>query len=148
MMPNQLRAICFILLLIAGALYLYTGNQKEHYNATAPDEIAHMLQDIDSWQADALSSHLAQEAKKIITPEQLSNVLAFYRPLGRFDKIESLHFSRLASALSLLGKTYIGYSGHVLYQGGRAELTITLVKEDNRLKISNINMSSQALTQR
>ena len=147
MMSNQLRAICFIFLLIMAALYFYTGKQADYYNATAPQQIAYILADIDSWQEDDLREHLSLEATQVITPEQLKNVLAFYRPLGQFQKIEELHFSKLASALSLLGKKYISYSGYAIYRGGRTELTITLVEEDNRLKISNINMNSPALSQ-
>lgn len=146
MMSNQLRAICFVFLLIMAALYFYTGKQADYYNASAPQQIAYILADIDSWQEQDLNKHLSIEAKQVITPTQLTNVLAFYRPLGSFQKIEELKFSRLASALSLFGKKYIGYSGFAIYRGGRVELTITLVEEDNRLKISNINMTSPALT--
>jgi len=148
MMSTQLRAICFVFLLIAGALYFYTGKQADHHNATAPSQIAYMLADIDSWEEADLRKHLSQEAKDVITSEQLANVLAFFRPLGRFQKIEELQFSKLASALSLFGKKYISYSGFAVFRGGRAEMTITLVQENNRLKISNINMTSPALTKR
>lgn len=77
MMSNQLRAICFIFLIIVAALYVYTGNQEEHYNATAPSQIAYMLADIDSWEESSLRDHLSQEAKDVITAEQLSNVFQY-----------------------------------------------------------------------
>ncbi len=145
MMSNPLRIVIIILLLIMAALYAYTGKQETHYQTIAPDEISYMLQDIDNWQADSLNQHLSLEAKTVVTPSQLSNVLNLYRPLGNFQRIEELHFSRLASALSLVGKKYIGYSGTARYSKGLAELTITLVEEDGQLKISNINMSSPAI---
>lgn len=145
MLSNQLRLVVIIILIVLAALYVYTGKQESYYQSTAPNQISYMLQDIDSWEAKELNQHLSAEAKAVVSPSQLANVLTLYRPLGRFQHIEELHFSRLASALSLFGKTYISYSGYVQYSSGRAELTITLVPEGNRLAISNINMSSPAI---
>ncbi|WP_019528120.1 hypothetical protein [Dasania marina] len=148
--PVLIRLVIISFLAIVAGLFVYTDRQEAHYQATAPDQISAMLQDIDSWQAADLSQHLSSAAKSVVSPQQLSNVLDLYRPLGQFERIEELHFSRLASALSLLGTRYISYSGIVQYSRGHAELTITLVHDEtapdsDKLKISNINMSSPAL---
>lgn len=148
--PVRMRLVIIALLALVAALFVYTNKQEAHYRAIAPDQIHAMLQDIDSWQAADLSQHLSSAAKSVVSPQQLSNVLDLYRPLGRYEGIVELHFSRLASALSLLGDKYISYSGIVQYSGGQAELTITLVHdeaapESGKLKISNINMSSPRL---
>lgn len=144
-MQNPLRAVSVVLLLIMTALYLYTDKQQDYYQAVAPPQISHMLTEISDWQANSLNRHLSLEAKQVVTLDQLKNVLEQYRPLGRFQRIETLHFSRLASALSVVGEKYIAYSGSVLFEAGSADITLTLVEENNRLLISNINLSSGVL---
>ena len=145
MTASQQRITAIALLIAMALLYMYTDQQQAYYEATAPAQINQMLEDISSWQEQDLSRHLSQEAKDITSPSQLSNVLALYRPLGDFQKIEQLHFSKLASALSFFGKKIVSYTGEVLFSSGQAKLTITLIHEHQRLKISNINISSEAL---
>ena len=141
-MHTPLRAVSVALLLIMAALYFYTDKQQSHYQTIAPQQISHMLSEISDWQTDSLSKHLSFEAKQVISTEQLNKVLQQYQPLGRFQKIEALNFSRIASALSLLGKKYIAYNGRVSFAHQQADITITLVEENNRLLISNINLST------
>lgn len=143
MLKHPLRLSAIGLLLITAVLFMYTDKQEDRHRATTLPYIQQMLSDISDWQAESLSPYLSSAAKQTINPQQLANAIAQYRPLGRFIDIEHLAFSRLASALSLLGQPYIAYQGSLKFEKGYADVTVTLIKENQQWLIANINLSPQ-----
>ncbi|HSB96055.1 MAG TPA: hypothetical protein VLC91_06390 [Spongiibacteraceae bacterium] len=143
---KPLHAAVLITLLLAGALYWYSGQQQQRYDAQASAYLRSALADIGSWQAAALQRQLAAEALAAIDETQLDALLQRYRPLGAFVDLENLQFGRLAAALSLFGRNILlSYSGQVHFQNGSAHLTATLVLRDGSFRLYNINFGDPEL---
>jgi len=145
---KPLHAAVLVTLLLVGALYWYSGQQQQRYDAQASAYLRGALADISGWQAVALQRQLAAEALAAIDKTQLDALLQRYRPLGTFVDLESLQFGRLAAALSLFsGDTLLSYSGQARFQNGNAHFTATLVLRDGHFKLYNINFGEPELRQ-
>lgn len=145
---KPLHAITLALLLIIGALYWYTGQQQERYDAAATQYLRSAFADIGSWERAALQRQLADEALAALSAEQLDAIAARYRPLGGFVQLGEVTFTRLTSALSLLGRTrLLSYHGSAQFEHGSADFTATLVIRDNGFRFYNLSFSSPQLRQ-
>lgn len=142
-MKKPLRVLSISLLVIISGLYLYTNKQQAHYNLSAPTYIADILTDLSysDWQSESLDQYLSTAAKAAVSSQQLQQVLSRYRSLGLLKDIEYVKFSRLASALSIFGDTYVSYTGVVAFRNGNADLNITFIEENDQLLITNISLT-------
>lgn len=130
------------LLICAAGLYHYTGKQAELYQKNLSPTLLFLLEDISQWQRPALRQHLSIEASTVITDQQLDTLIAQYRPLGKLQSADQLEFSRLMSALSLVGPERVNYAGEVSFANGKADLNITLIKQSNQWYVYNLNLSN------
>lgn len=141
-MHNSLRVISIGLLIAVAGLYLYTDKQAEHYQKTLTPTLLLMLEDISQWHPQTLRKHLSVEASNAITDQQLDTLTAQYYPLGKVRSADQLVFSKLMSALSLTGPERANYSGEVIFNNGKADLNITLTKQNNQWLIYNLNLNN------
>lgn len=148
-MRPALPAVVIVLLCLFAGLFLYTSRQRDHYQSQAESYLRESLAAISDWQAKPLTERLAPEARAAVTSEQLQTLLAHYRPLGQLQRIDAIEFTRLASALSILSEPpRLGYQIHAIYEGGEADIAITLLAHDSGLQIYNFNLASPALEQK
>ena len=136
----NLQLVILVLLGIFFGLYLYTGEQRDFYNADARPAAERMIKDISQWQIDTLTQHLSTQARATLDDQQLQKLLAHYRQFGDLIEIQVLEFSRLASALSLLGKPRISYQGEARYSQTNTRITITLIVENGHYRIYNFSI--------
>lgn len=134
------RMLAIALLLIFAAGYIYTDKQETRYKHSIKPLIKSMMDDISHWQAATLFQYLAPEAKAITNQETLDNMITHYKPLGELKQINSIHFSKLSSALSLLGPKRINYSGSATFESGQAEFSITLINSNQQWLIYNFTL--------
>ncbi len=141
MQVQTLRIIIATLLTLAIMLYFYTGREKDFYSRSAEPAVSQILNELSSWEKQALLLHLAPEAKQTITEEHLEKILSLYRGFGRFKSIQELNFSRTASAFSLVGEKRINYSGIANFDGGLINLNITLVERGGFFLVYNFTLA-------
>lgn len=138
----QLRLISLFLLISCTGLYFYTDSQKKYYDNSAKLITADMLMEISSWQPEPLLKHLSGEAKKTLNEEQLAKLLRHYQQtFGQLKTVDELQFSRMASALSLVGSKRINYQTTATFNKGRAQINITLIPVNDGFKIYNFTIS-------
>jgi hypothetical protein len=148
LLSKPLHAAVLVTLLVVGALYWYSGQQQQRYDAQASAYLRSAMVDISSWQAAALRRQLAAEALAAIDKAQLAALLQRYQLLGAFIDVDNLQFGRLAAALSLFsGDTLLSYSGQARFQNGNAHITATLVLRDGHFQLYNINFGEPELRQ-
>ncbi len=141
MQIQTLRIIIAALLTLVIMLYFYTGREKNLYSRSAEPAVSQILNEISSWEKQALLLHLAPEAKQTITEEQLEEILSLYRGFGRFKSVQELNFSRTASAFSLIGEKRINYSGIASFEVGPISLNITLVERRGFFLVYNFTLA-------
>jgi hypothetical protein len=139
-MDNNLRIILAFILVMLGGLYLHSNSREQHYEQQGPAAVEYILGQISDWQEHSLQQQLSAEARDTISPQQLQALLLQYRPLGRFTRIGQLKFSKLMSAMSILGDNRISYQGVVYFDVGPASITITLSEENGTFSIYNLNI--------
>lgn len=143
-----LPAVVIVLLCLSAGLFLYSSHQRDHYQSQAESYLRESLAAISSWQAKPMIDRLAPEARGVVTSGQLQTLLAHYRPMGKLQRIDSIEFARLASVLSILSETpRLSYQVHAVYEGGEADIAITLLARDSGLQIYNFNLASPELIQ-
>lgn len=139
---NYLLLVVLLCVAAYGGLYYHTSQEAERYEDKAIPWLVSTMYDISSWEPADLYDKLAPEAKAAVTQEQLENVLVRYRPLGRFESLEAMEFSRLAAVMSLFSSEQkIGYSGVAQFANARASLTVTLSEKNGRFMLYNINLA-------
>lgn|SRR5690606_12413352 len=138
-----LPLVSLIILCAVGALYWYSGQQQERYDASASAYLSNALADISSWERSALQRHLDDEALRTLSTEQLDAIAERYRPLGAFVKVEELQFTRLTAALSLFSnKRLLSYNGRAQFRQGSANVTATLIVRDGQFRVYNLSLST------
>ncbi len=142
MQVHTLRFIIAILLTVVIMLYFHTNRERDHYKNTAEPAVAQILAEISDWQREPLLRHLAPEAKKTVTDEQVEGLLNLYRNFGRFRSVEELEFSRTVSAFSLFGEKRINYSGVANFDGGPVNVNITLIERNGFFFVYNFTLTS------
>lgn len=141
-MEKNLRLLLIGLLLCVAGLYHYTDKQSDFYQKNLTPTLLLILEDIAQWQPAVLRQHLSLEASKVITDQQLDKLMLQYRPLGVLHSADQLVFSKLMSVLSLVGPERVNYAGEVDFANGKADLNITLAKQNDQWKIFNLNLSN------
>lgn len=141
MQSQTLRIIMVILVTSIMMLYFYTDREKNHYLKASEPAIRQILTEISSWEKQALLIHLTPEAKQAISDEQLDEMIDFYRNFGQFRSIQELIFSRIISALSLIGEKRINYSGTANFDAGLVNFNITLVERGGIFLIYNFTLT-------
>ncbi len=136
-----LRFIVFLFLTSFVMLFFYTTQEKNHYQRSSEQAIHQILSEISSWQKTDLFRHLAPETKQTVGDAQLEELLNHYRGFGRFNSIDELGFSRMASAFSLFGEKRINYSGAAYFDVGLVNLNITLVERDGFFLVYNFSLT-------
>lgn len=140
-MNNPLAIVSIALLFMLGGLVWHTEQQKNYYQEQAVPAIDEMLLDISNWERESIRQHLSNGARKVIGDQQLDKLISNYRSLGRFKSTDNLEFSRLVSALSILGDSRASYSGTAHFENADAHITMTLLWQDGRFAIYNFNIS-------
>lgn len=141
MKRSNLRITTLLMLAICVGLYFYTTEQKNYYDRVAIPIATNILTEISSWEKSALLNNLSQEAQETLNDSQLETMLLHYRKFGQLDSVKNFQFSRVASALSILGESKINYSADAIFSSGAAAINITLVSEGKRLKIYNFTVT-------
>ena len=144
MQIQTLRIIIAILLTLVIMLYFYTNREKDYYSKSAEPAVAQILTEISSWEKKALLIHLAPEAKRTVSDEQLDKLMNLYRSFGRFRAIQELNFSRTVSAFSLIGEKRINYSGTAKFDAGLVSLNITLIERGGFFLVYNFTLTKSA----
>jgi hypothetical protein len=143
---KPLHLAIILILVVVGGLYLYSDRQKQRYDVEAGIYLRSALADIGSWDAAALRRHFASEANAAVTDAQLQAMLQRYRPLGAFQRLDDLEFTRLTAALSLFsGNTLLSYSAQARFRNGSAHIAATLVRRDGQFQLYNFNLSTPQL---
>jgi hypothetical protein len=137
---NLRMTILFLFVLCIG-LYFYTDSQKKYYDRTAKPIATELLVAISDWQQDTLVNYLSTETRQAINEEQIGRMILHYQQFGPLNSIDDLQFSRIASALSLVGPIRINYQSDASYQSGRAHINITLTYNNDQLKIYNLSIT-------
>lgn len=140
-MNNPLAIVSVALLFMLGGVVWYTEQQKSYYETQAVPVIDEMLLDISDWRRDSIRRHLSNGANQVIGDRQLDILIEDYQSLGRFRATGDLEFSRLVSALSILGDSRASYSGTARFENANAHFTMTLLWQDGRFAIYNFNIS-------
>lgn len=141
MQIQTLRAIIIILMTLVMMLYFHTDRQKDHYSKSAEPAVIRILAEISTWQKQALLTHLAPEARQVVSDEKLDQLLDLYRSFGRFHSIDELEFSRTVSALSLIGERRINYSGVAKFDVGPVNVNITLIERGGFFLVYNFSLA-------
>ncbi len=140
---KPLHLAVLLILVVAGALYLYAMQQERRHDAAARDYLQQALAEVANWQPQSLRRHLAPAAQQAVSDEQLDALVERYRELGSFRRIDELRFTRLTAALSLLkGDTLLGYSGTVHFEHGSAHLSAMLQVDAQGYHLYNFNLST------
>lgn len=140
---KPLHAIIFAFLFVVGALYWYSGQQEQHYDAAARRYLQQALTDIGSWQRAALKRQLAEPALQTIDDKQLDALIERYRGLGAFKRVDDLQFSRLTAALSFFNSNILlSYHGTAVFDNGNAPLTATLIVGGGGFQLYNFSFGS------
>lgn len=140
-MNNPLAIASIALLFVLGGVIWHTEQQKTYYQQQALPVIGDMLMDISNWERESIRKHLSNGARQVIGDQQLDALISNYQSLGRFKSTDNLEFSRLVSALSLLGDSRASYSGTARFENADAHFTMTLLWQDGRFAIYNFNIS-------
>lgn len=138
---SQLRTICLVLVALVVGLYLYSDRQQAFYDQSAKPEIERILQSMHLWDKDSFPALLSDEARRTLTEDQSEQLLKHYRQFGELQSVDELHFSKLASTLSLFGSQRINYQGTATFSNGPASVTITLIPYGNGYRIYNFTLS-------
>lgn len=141
MSKSHLRIATLFLLTLSIGLYFYTDAQQDYYDQYAKPAAETILTDISRWEAAALRQHLSQEATQTLTPSQLEQLLNHYRQFGELQQLNTLEFSRLASALSIFGQPRINYQTNAQFSNGAAHINLTLTQEPSGYKIYNLTIN-------
>lgn len=141
MSNEQLRTISLVLLFLIGSLYFYTYRQEKAHDQIARPAAEQLLKQISQWDKQTIFELLSEEARQTLNDEQLSRLVEHYRQFGKLQSIQELKFSKLASALSLLGSYRISYQGSAIYSTGPANITMTLVPAEGGYRIYNFALS-------
>lgn len=139
-MKNNLRILIAAVLFAIAGLYLHTSRQEDFYQQKALLAIDNILIEISDWQQNSMEKHLSAQTKASISQQQMNTLLESYRHLGKYHKTRYLEFSKLMSALSLVGGKRISYQGVVEFDSGPTDITITLLEDNNRFFIYNLNI--------
>lgn len=143
---RPLNVTILAVLAIAATLYLYAAQQERHHDAAARAWLQRALLDIGRWETAALHRHLAAPARETVSQEQLRALVERYRPLGAFEGLDELQFTRLTAALSLFsGDTLLGYRAQARFAHGSAQLSAVLMAEDGDYRFYNFNLSNPQL---
>lgn len=146
---KPLHAIIFAFLFVFGALYWYSGQQEQHYDAAARAYLQQALVDIGSWQRTALKRQLAESALQAIDDQQLDALIERYHDLGAFKRIDDLEFARLTAALSFFNSNILlSYHGTTVFESGSAALTVTLIVSKGNFRIYNFSFGSPEIINR
>ncbi len=137
----SLRIVTLFLLAACVSLYIYTNRQQDFYDQHSKPAIFEILKEVSTWKTEALQKHLSSEAQKTLTEQQLEQLLEHYRQFGQLVSIDELTFSRLASALSLIGQNRINYQGEATFSQTKAHINITLTANDDGYKIYNLTIT-------
>lgn len=140
---KPLQIIIVIALGVVGLLYWYSGQQEQHYDASAQRYMQQALGDISSWQREKIKMHLAPAARANIEDQQIDALIERYRGLGTFKQIDDVQFARLTAALSFFNSNILlSYHGQALFEYGNVSLTLTLVVSNGNFQIYNFSFGA------
>lgn len=140
---KPLHLAILVVLVAAGALYLYAMQMEQRHDQAARAYLQRALADVGNWQPAALRRHLAPTAQQAVSDAQLAALVERYRSLGNYRQIDDLQFARLTAALSLFsGNTLLGYAGTVRFEHGSAHLSAVLLVEAGEYHLYNFNLSA------
>lgn len=137
---KPLQAIIVAILVVVGALYWYSGQQQQHYDADAQKYLRQALTDIGSWQRENVKKHLALQTLAAIDDAQLDALIERYHGLGAFKRLNDLQFARVTAALSFFSSNILlSYHGDAIFEHGNASLAVTVIANNGSFQIYNFS---------
>jgi len=142
--------VIFIFVVGFSSYFIYGYMQAEKYNGTAIPYIEQVLPELSSWDVDRVTSCLAPEVIKTISPEDLEHLLMALSQIGALQSIDEATFKNEATGNNIKDSDapIVTYEIATQYSSGPATVILSLLQRDGHYQVYSFNFQSQALAQK